>query len=107
MGEAATGKGAAKITARYRWSVAARVTAGTFGAYGVTTLATVALSFVLARLGMVRAEAVLTATLASYAGFAAIAMAAFHARSAARAWLWLAGTALPLGLIIWLTTPTP
>lgn len=87
--------------ARHRWSVASRTVAGTLGAYAVTALATVALSLVLAALGMVRVEAVTAATLASYAIFACVAMTVFHARSAGRAWLGLVAAALPLALLAW------
>lgn len=68
----------------------ARILAVTLGAYGLTSLATVALSLALARLGMDKVEAVTAATLASFLIFAITAMAAFHARSALRAWGWLA-----------------
>lgn len=90
---------------RHRLAVTARTLAGTLGAYGLTAQATVVLSFVLARLGMDRAEAVICATLASFAIFAALSMAIFHARSAARAWIWLAGTAVALALLQWVLAP--
>ncbi|MDR7154788.1 hypothetical protein J2W40_001603 [Sphingobium xenophagum] len=83
--------------ARHRWSVAARSLAGTLGAYGVTALFTAALSLLLARIGMDRVEAVTAATLLSFAVFALIAMAVFHARSAVRAWIWLIGASIPVG----------
>jgi len=70
--------------ARGHWSVAFRIVAGAFGAYTLTSLVTVALSLLLARIGMGPVEAVTAATLASFAIFAGVAMAAFHARSAAR-----------------------
>jgi uncharacterized membrane protein len=91
--------------ARHRWSVALRTAAATLGAYGLTALATAALSLLLARIGMDRVEAVTAATLMSFALFAIIAMAAFHARSAARAWSWLAGAGVLLGGITWLLLP--
>lgn len=91
--------------ARGRWSVAFRVVAGTLGAYGLTSLVTVALSLLLARMGINRVEAVIAATLPSFAIFAVIAMAAFHARNAARAWGWLFGLAAPLGVLSWLLMP--
>lgn len=91
--------------ARGRWAVALRVSAGTLGAYGLTSVVTVALSLLLARIGMDRVEAVMAATLASFAIFAGVAMAAFHARSSARAWGWLFGLAVPLGLLSWLLMP--
>lgn len=78
---------------------AARVLAGTLGAYGVTVLATVALSKALIGFGMARVEAVTATTLASFALFAAVAMAVFHAPSVWRTWLWLAATAAPLAIM--------
>lgn len=85
-----------------RWDVTSRVLAGTLGAYGVTALATVALSLIMATFGMERVEAVTAATLASFAIFAVVSIAAFHARSAGRAWGWLLGLAAPLGLLSWI-----
>jgi hypothetical protein len=84
---------------RHRLSVAARTLAGTLGAYALTVQVTVAASLLLARIGMDRVEAVTAATLASFAVFAAISMAVFHAHSVARAWLWLVAAALPLALL--------
>jgi len=89
----------------YRWSVAARVIAGTLGTYGVTALITVALSFLLSRIGMAKVEAVTAATLASYALFAIIAIACFHARSALRAWIGLLVLAIPAGLLVLMLMP--
>lgn len=86
--------------ARDRWSMVARSLAGTLGAYGVTSLITAALALLLARIGMDRVEAVTTATLLSFAGFALIAMAVFHARSASRAWMWLIVASVPTGLAV-------
>jgi hypothetical protein len=88
-----------------RLSVAFRVLAGTLGAYGLASLATVALSLILARQGMHRLEAVYASTLASFAIFSAIAIAAFNARSAARAWGWLLAFAVPIGLVALLLLP--
>lgn len=93
--------------ARGRWMVAFRVLAGTLGAYGVTSLATVALSLLLARIGMNRVEAVTAATLAGFAIFAVIAMATFHASSTVRAWGWLLALGLPLALAVFLMLPGP
>lgn len=85
-------------------STPSRVLAGTLGAYGVTSLATIVLSLSLARLGMAKVEAVTAATLASFLIFAVIAMAVFHARSATRGWAWLTGSALVFGAIWFLTS---
>ena len=83
----------------------ARTLAGTLGAYGLSVQATVVLSYVLALSGMSRAEAVVAATLASYAIFASVSMAVFHARSAGRAWLWLVAAGIPLALLQWALSP--
>jgi hypothetical protein len=86
--------------ARGRWSAALRIVAGTLGAYSLTSLATIALSLLLARIGMDLVEAVTAATLVSFAIFAVIAMAVFHARSVARVWGWLLVLAVPAGLTL-------
>lgn len=96
---------AAGSARRHRLAVAARTLAGTLGAYGLTVQITVVASLLLARIGMPRVEAVTAATLASFAVFAAISMATFHAHSPVRAWLWLAGTAVPLALLQWGLAP--
>lgn len=90
------GKFAPKLSPKL--SMPSRIVAGTLGAYGLTSIATVALSLLLAAVGMSRVEAVVAATIASFAIFAFAAMAAFHARSAARAWMWIAGLSILLGL---------
>jgi len=91
--------------ARARWGVTFRVLAGTLGAYGLASIATVALSLVMAALGMDRVEAVYAATIASFAIFAAIAIAAFYARSAGRAWGWLLAFTVPLAVLSWMLMP--
>jgi hypothetical protein len=88
-----------------RWSATFRIAAGTLGAYALTSLATIALSLLLTRIGMDRVEAVTAATLASFAIFAVVAMATFHARSAARAWGGLLALSVPLALAAWLMLP--
>ena len=87
-----------KAPASTRWSTTARVLAGTLGAYALTSLLTVAVSRLMIRLGLDAVEAVTGVTLASFGGFAAISMAVLHARSPARAWLWLFVFGLPCGL---------
>lgn len=91
--------------ARRRWSMAFRIVAGTLGAYGLTSLATIALSLLLFWIGMDRAEAVIAATLASFALFAGIAMATFQARSAVRAWGWICVFAAPAAVTILMLLP--
>lgn len=83
-----------------RRSIALRTLLVTLGAYGLTALITACLSLLLAELGMDRVEAIIAATLASFAIFAGIAMAVHHARSAGRAALWLVVIAVPVGVAI-------
>lgn len=85
---------------RRRCSLLSRILAGTLGAYGLTSLATVGLSLLLAQIGMPRAEAVTAATLVSFGIFSITAMAIFHSRSAPRAWGWLATLALSIALAV-------
>lgn len=91
--------------ARRRWSIAARVLAASVGGYALTSLLNLALPLALASFGVNQAQALLATTTASFLIYAAIIMAVFHARSAARAWAWLAASALPLGLVVWLLLP--
>lgn len=93
------------VAARHRWSAVSRTLAVTLGAYGLTALATAALSLLLVRIGMDRVEAVTAATLASFAIYAVIAIAASHAASAIRAWAWLLAFALPLVLALFVMLP--
>lgn len=85
---------------RRRWSLLSRIVAGTLGAYGLTSLATVGLSLLLARIGVPRAEAVTAATLVSFGVFSVAAMAVFHSRSAGKAWGWLFALALSIALAV-------
>jgi hypothetical protein len=88
------------IPARYRIAVASRAAAAILGGYGVAALATGCLSLALVRwAGMARAEAVMTATLLSFAWFALAAIWVFAAGSAWRAWsgLIVSGAVLALG----------
>lgn len=72
-----------------------RVLAGVFGGYGVAALATMLLSLLLP---MPRAEAVMTATMASFAVHAGAMVWAFGARGALRA----AGGIAALAALLWL-----
>lgn len=90
-----------KATAKHRWAVTSRTFAGTLGAYGATSLFVMAFSRLLARIGVNPVEAVVTATLPSFAVFAVLAITVFHARSVTRAWSWVAGAAVLFGSL-WL-----
>lgn len=76
--------------------------AAVIGGYVLTSLITLAVPLLLDVIGMSRPQALLAVTMASFLLYAAVIMGVFHARSATRAWAWLAGAALPLGLIVWL-----
>lgn len=89
-----------------RWANVLRIAAATLGAYGVTSLALAALSRALIRLGFDPAETVIGTTLASFAVFAATAIAAFHGRNPVRTWGWLIGVAMVLGVIGWMSGAT-
>jgi hypothetical protein len=91
--------------ARYRWSVASRAVAAVGGGYVAASLFNLAVPLLLAQFGVNQAQALLAATTASFLLYGAIIMAVFHARSATRAWAWLVGSALPLGIVILLLLP--
>lgn len=86
--------------AKYRWSIASRTLAAIGGGYALTSLITLALSLALPWIGVGGAEAVQLTTLLSFPLYAAIVIAAFHARSATRVWVNLAAAAAPCILII-------
>lgn len=90
----------------YRLAVASRATAAVLGGYAVAALATGCLSLALVRwAGMVRAEAVVTATMLSFVWYVLAVIWVFVARSAVRAW---AGLVVP-GLVFalgWLAMRT-
>ena len=83
---------------RYRLGVAARVLAAIFGGYAVAALSATVLALYLP---MLRIEAAVTATLASFGVYTGAVMWVFAARSAARAWLGLVWLALPLAVLWW------
>jgi Ca2+/Na+ antiporter len=86
-----------------RLSLPARALGAIAGGYVVTSLAVACLA---RTLPMAPAEASIAATLASFAIFAVIILAAFSARSVLRLWLWLGGAMLVLGAGLWLSIVT-
>ena len=86
-------------------SLVSRVLAAIMGGYLLTSLITLALSLGLPLIGVGRAEAVMASTIISFLIYAAIILAVFHARSAARAWTWLVLAAVPPATIVALTLP--
>lgn len=81
------------LAARARIGILLRLVAGVAGGYGLAALATLVLT---ATLPLPRVEAVLAATMASFALYTAAILWAFAARGVARAW---AGIALPAALL--------
>lgn len=93
------GKAGAALPPRYRWMVASRVLAAAVGGYALVSLAMAVLVLALPRLdGSTPAQAVLTATLWSFAVYAAVVIWVFSTPSAWRAWAGLALCAAVLGL---------
>lgn len=78
-------------------SLVSRVVAAVCGGYAIAGLATVTLSF---SLPLARSEAVLVATMSSFAVYAVAVVWAFAARDAWRAWLGMAGAAALLLLLV-------
>ena len=89
----------------YRLSVTSRVLAGVVGGYALTSLVNIALPLLLGLAGVSCAQALYAVTMASFLLYAAIIMAVFHASSATRAWMWIAGAIVPIGGIAWLLFP--
>lgn len=92
-------------TARHRWSVASRAVAAVVGGYALTSLLNTAVPLLLAAAGINLSQALLATATGSFLVYAAIIMAVFHARSAARAWAWLAVASIPQALIVILLLP--
>ncbi|KAF1048252.1 DUF3649 domain-containing protein [Xylophilus sp.] len=85
--------------ARYRLAVASRALAAIAGGYAIAALATAALAL---WLPLARAEAVVAATLLSFAVYACAVVWVFAARSAWRAWGGLLAASAVLGLAAWI-----
>ncbi len=103
MSKTGSGKAAADSGAGYRWMVASRVVAGFIGGYLLASLATVVLALLLPRVSDTsQAEALLIATLWSFALYAVIVIWTFTTRSATRAWIGVGacGAALSLAWLL-------
>lgn len=92
-------------SAHRRWSIVSRLLVASVGGYALTSLLTLALPLALAFLGVNQAQALLAGTTASFLLYAAIIMAVFHARSAARAWIWILAATLTLVAVVLLLLP--
>ena len=87
--------------ARAPWPVLSRVLAATVGGYTVTALSMSVLAAMLPWLSPAsKADAVLTATLLSFAVYTGLAIWAFSTRSATKAWLGLGLISLPCALCL-------
>ena len=82
------------------WPLIARILAAAPGGYALTALITLVLSLLMHRIGIGKAEAVLTSTMTSFLLYTGIIMAIFHTRTARRAWIGLIIAAVPCGVII-------
>ena len=80
------------IDSRYRWSIGSRVLAASVGGYAFVSLLAAAAALLLP---MERFDAYLTATMSAFVVYAIVIMSVFRARSAARAWTWLAAASTP------------
>jgi hypothetical protein len=88
--------------ARYRCMVASRALAGAAGGYALASLFTAVLAVGLPRVSDTgRASALLTATLLSFAVYAAAVIWACSARSALRAWAGIAVPSAVLAAALW------
>lgn len=75
--------------ASYRAGIASRTLAAVLGGYLASSSASALLALALPAMGVTRADAVINATLLSFALLTCAVLWAFAARSAARAWIWL------------------
>ncbi len=85
----------------HRLGVLSRVLAASLGGYVVTALISAVLALALPLLSAAsRADAVMVATMLSFAVYTVVAIWVFCARSALRAWVGLAGVAVFAGLLL-------
>lgn len=84
---------------RARLSVASRIGAAVIGGYALASVLSMLLALILP---IPRHEAVLWAMLLSFLWYALAVIWVFHARSATRAWIGMAGPTALLALVCWL-----
>lgn len=82
---------------RYRLGIASRAAAAILGGYALAASVTAAASLLLP---LARADAVITATLLSFAVYACAVLWVFAARSAWRAWFGVAMPTIVLGFVL-------
>src|SRR5262245_15875508 len=88
------------IAASRRWPIVSRTLAAAVGGYAIVTLYALAMGVLAPHLGLSRAQALAAALMASFIFYAGLIMAAFHTRTATRAWLGLLLLALPPGVVV-------
>ena len=86
---------------RYRWAVAARALAATFGGYALSSAVAAGGGLALARSGSSSVDAVLWATMLGFIAHALAALWAFGCANARRAWLGIAIPAALLGVLVY------
>ena len=87
------------VTARYRWAVASRVVAAFVGGYALMSAATVVIALLWP---LPKAQALLTATMLSFALYTVFVLWAFHARDLRWVWGAVVGGTVLLSLAAWL-----
>ena len=93
------------VNASRRRSVTSRTLAAVVGGYALTSLLTLAVPLLFSAAGLSPAQALHTATMTGFLVYAGIVIAVFHARSATRAWAWLAFASVPPGIVAMLLLP--
>lgn len=82
--------------------VSLRVLGAVFGGYALTALMVAAAGAVVARLGMARSEAVVSAAMLGFVAYLALLLWGFSVKSVARLWVTLASGAVVLAGLWWL-----
>lgn len=82
--------------------VGLHVLGAVFGGYALAALAVAAAGALLARLGMARSDAVVSAAMLGVVAYLALLLWAFTVKSVARLWLSLAGGAATMAGLLWL-----
>lgn len=77
-----------------------RLLGAVFGGYALTALAVAAAGAVLARLGMVRSEAVVLAAMLGFVVYLVLLLWAFSVKSVVRLWLALAASAAAMAVLL-------
>ena len=94
------------VNTRRRWSITSRTLAAVVGGYTLTSLLTLAVPLLFSAAGLSLAQTLHATTMAGFLVYAGIVIAVFHARSASRAWAWLAVASVPPSIVTILLLPT-